>query len=256
MSCNHFRRRSTQQSGLSDTASASLAMSSDHGFWACPDRELILLVPFRTRVAFALPVIRHRTRSIETGSVTAATLKFGTPSRALKSERTMALFADGSGYADPIEHGRLGQDVELVLHALAGMVEQIQCSEDEDQPRRTRDVASFVLDRHFFLVHRRREVGRLFTAVEEEFKKAESVILGLNSLARSWWNREEVNAFPGVDKGWVKLLPRTPHTECTSSMMLLAKSIRHHFPGNTGERWREMARIASQRTSAQRCVAG
>lgn len=159
------------------------------------------------------------------------------------------LIIDGRAFAHPADQGRLGKDVEERLHVLADLVERMQDCEAEEADRRALDLAGCTIRQLSYLAHRRREVGRLCPSVDKELMMAESIIVDLNSVARSWCGGEETYPVPEVDEGWVTLLPRMPRTEYKAYVMLLAKFIRQRFPDETAERWEEMARMAVEGNS-------
>ncbi len=161
------------------------------------------------------------------------------------------LIIDGRSFAHPTDQGRLGKDVEERLHVLADLVEQMQDCEAEDRHPRPLDVATCTIRQLSYLAHRKREIGPLCTAVDKEFMMAQSIIVDMNSIARSWCSGEETHAVPEVDEGWATVIPRMPRIEYRPYVMLLARFIRQRFPGATDERWEQMARMALQAKSGK-----
>lgn len=143
--------------------------------------------------------------------------------------------ADGLPFADPGEQGRLGQDVEEVLHSLADLAYRVEMSDMAREKYRILEVARFAARPLSFLAEGEKEVGRLCPAVAWELRLGESFIGYVKVMARMWLHADEEPPFPDAHGRWVTTMPRI---ENTPSMVQFASFIRSVFPGDTAERWR------------------
>lgn len=157
----------------------------------------------------------------------------------------MAIPADPPPYAHPFEQGRLGQDVEDMLSALGDLARRVGTGGDEDEKQRARHMARLAAVQLSGLADRAEEVGTLCPAVEKELMRAESLVAALSERALAWTLAGQERPFPGADESWQGVLPRMARSEYVQSVMRLLVSMGRRFPGDTAERWREMARAAS-----------
>ncbi len=160
----------------------------------------------------------------------------------------MDVTINGHTYAHPREQGRLGQEVEERLHALADLAKRIKAGDDEDKERRARNLALCAIRQLSFLAHRKEQVGKLCPAVAKELMMAESVIVDLNSTARRYVDggEEPSSAGAGREQDLLTTLSMS-RAERLAYMDCVAEFIRKRFSGDTAKRWREMARVASDR---------
>lgn len=159
----------------------------------------------------------------------------------------MSIAARRTAYADPVEQGRLGREVEKALYSLADLTDRMGGGVvEEDVDHHVHAVARFAAAQLSCLRDRREGTGSLCAAVERELALAESTIAALHSIARMWKDEDEGLPFPVLDQEWETVMPRMPRSECFPSMIRLSKFIRQRFRGDTGERWKEMARAAGR----------
>lgn len=153
----------------------------------------------------------------------------------------MSVPAHTSHDADPVEQGRLGQDVEEILHGVAYLAGRAGTGDDEDEKRRALQMAGFAAAQLYYLADRKEEVGQLCSAVEEELRLAESVLSVVSELALMWTHLDDEHPFPLMDEKSEMPRPRMPRDEYVRTVGRYLRFISARFPGQTAKRWRAMA---------------
>lgn len=162
----------------------------------------------------------------------------------------MDVIESGHTYAHPGDQGRLGQEVEERLHTVADLAKRIETGDDEHKERRARHLAHCAIRQLSFLAHRKEEVGKLCPPVMKELMMVESIIVDMNSTACRYVEEGEKPSSPVARRGQDVLTLSNSRAEHLAYLDSLVEFIRKRFSGNTAKRWREMARIGTQRSTA------
>lgn len=164
--------------------------------------------------------------------------------------------ADGLPFADPVEQGRLGREVEKILRELTDVARRVGIGDEEDEDGRALHLARLAALQFSHLADRAVDVGRLCRAVEEELMLAEAFVSALSATPLRWALGDEETPILGRSGAWETVLPPVTRKEYVRTMARLVSVIRQWFPGDTAQRWKELARTAAREYSAPRADGG